>query len=312
MKIKEEIVLETNLPDLKSLGRGKVRDIYEKDDYLLIVTTDRISAFDVILPSGIPYKGKVLTALSAFWFRFIENITSHHLVTMEVTEIIDKMPLLKGQEEILAGRSMLVKKTRVFPIECIVRGYLAGSGWKDYLKTGAVCGIKLPDGLKESAELPETIFTPSTKAESGHDQNISFEEMKKIVGPAQAQELKERSCRVYEKARAYARSRGIIISDTKFEWGELNGELILIDEVLTPDSSRFWPENEYQPGKSQSSFDKQFVRDYLEGIKWNKEPPVPQLPSEIVNKTSEKYLEAYRRITGKELINQEKGVGVNE
>lgn len=301
MKIKEEIILETNLSDLKSLGRGKVRDIYEKDDYLLIVTTDRISAFDVILPKGIPYKGKVLTALSVFWFKFIRSITASHLITTEDTEIIERIPSLTKHKAIISGRSMLVKKAKVFPVECIVRGYLAGSAWKEYQQTNSICGIKLPLGLKESGQLPETIFTPSTKAESGHDENISFSQMQKIVGESTAQILKERSCQVYEQACQYALGRGIIISDTKFEWGEIDGDIRLVDEVLTPDSSRFWPQKEYRPGRSQASFDKQFVRDYLESINWNKKPPVPALPDEIIQKTSEKYLEAYRRITGQEL-----------
>jgi phosphoribosylaminoimidazole-succinocarboxamide synthase len=299
--MKKMIILETNLSGLKPLARGKVRDIYEIDDYLLIVATDRISAFDVILPSGIPYKGQVLTALSTFWFGFMKSITPSHLITADDAEIIKRVPVLREYRDQLSGRSMLVRKAGVFPVECIVRGYLAGSGWKEYQQTNSICGIKLPAGLKESEQLPQIIFTPSTKAVTGHDENISLERMQEIIGQPAAQVLSERSRAVYEAARRYALTKGIIISDTKFEWGEVAGEIILVDEVLTPDSSRFWPRDSYQAGKSQPSFDKQFVRDYLESIGWDKKPPAPKLPDEIIRKTSEKYLEAYRRITGNDL-----------
>jgi len=297
----EQVVLETKIPELKQFGKGKVRDIYELPPYLLIVTSDRISAFDVILPDGIPYKGKVLTALSAFWFDFLKKVTPSHFISMDFAKIKELNPALAKYETILKGRSMLVKKCEIFPIECVVRGYMAGSGWKEYQKSNSICGIKLKEGLRESDILGEPIFTPSTKATTGHDENISYEKSAEIIGKDKAAILKERSIKVYKEAHKYALEKGIIISDTKFEWGKDGNEIILADEVLTPDSSRFWPKDEYSPGKGQPSFDKQFVRDYLEKIKWGKTPPAPKLPDDIIRKTSEKYLEAYERITGKKL-----------
>jgi phosphoribosylaminoimidazole-succinocarboxamide synthase len=294
-------VTETNFPQLKLVSRGKVRDIYQVNDKtLLLVTTDRISAFDCILPTPIRQKGFVLTALSQFWFRFLQHLTDHHLITAD----IEKMPeAVKQNAAELRGRSMLVKKTRVFPIECVVRGYLAGSGWKDYQRTGAICGHKLPPGLRESDKLPENIFTPSTKAAAGHDENISETEMVNIIGAEAAAQLSALSLKLYQEAGDYARSRGIIIADTKFEFGQDdNGNIILIDEVLTPDSSRFWAADAYAPGGSQASFDKQFVRDYLESLDWDKRPPAPELPPEIAEATTERYLSAYKLLTGKDLL----------
>lgn len=293
------LVLETNIPELKLFGRGKVRDIYEAENHLLIVTTDRISAFDVVLPSGIPRKGEILTELSTFWFNFIRAFTPSHLVTSNFTEIRKRTKEVSKYEEVLKGRTMLVKKCEVFPVECVVRGYLAGSAFKEYQQTGSVCGIRLSKGLKENERLKDPIFTPATKATTGHDENISFERMGQIVGEEVAQVLRKRSLEIYLAAHKYAFSRGIIISDTKFEWGRLDNEILLVDEALTPDSSRFWPRDGYTPGKSQPSFDKQFVRDYLESIKWDKKPPAPELPPEIITKTQEKYLEARRRLIGK-------------
>jgi len=293
-------VTETNFNGLKLLSRGKVRDIYEVDDKtLLLVTTDRISAFDCILPSPIPKKGFVLTAISEFWFEFLQHLTDHHLITTDT----QKMPgSVKENAAELRGRSMLVKRTKVFPVECVVRGYLAGSGWKDYQRTGEICGHKLPEGLRESDKLPEPIFTPATKAETGHDENISETEMAGIIGHEAAAELRTRSLKLYNEASEYARSRGIIIADTKFEFGQdENGKIILIDEVLTPDSSRFWSADSYKPGGPQPSFDKQFVRDYLESLDWDKRPPAPDLPPAIVSATTERYTSAYRLLTGKEL-----------
>jgi len=299
------MVWETSLPEgkgLKLFNRGKVRDVYETADYLLIVTTDRLSAFDVVLPDPIPYKGKVLTALSEFWFDIIKDITPTHFITADFKAIAGKIPVVAGYEKELTGRSMLVKKVKVFQVECIVRGYLAGSGWSEYSKTQQVCGIKLPAGLKESARLAEPIFTPSTKAASGHDENISFEKMVELIGQKDADELKSRTLKIYQRAHKYALAKGIILCDTKMEWGrDANGEIILADELLTPDSSRFWPADSYAPGKGQPSFDKQFVRDYLNSIGWDKKPPAPKLPTEIITKTSEKYLEAYKKLTGKSL-----------
>lgn len=297
-----EVVLKTNIPELKLFGQGKVRDIYELPPYLLIVTSDRISAFDVILADGIPYKGKVLTALSAFWFEFLKKITPNHFITMDFGKIKELKPALAKYENILEGRIMLVKKCEIFPIECVIRGYLAGSGWKEYQQSNSICGIKLKPGLKESDTIGDPIFTPSTKATTGHDENITYEKTKEIIGNDKAELLKKRSLQVYKEAHKYALERGIIISDTKFEWGRDGNEVIMADEVLTPDSSRFWPKDKYVPGKGQPSFDKQFVRDYLESIKWNKQPPAPKLPEDIIKKTSEKYLEAYERLTGKSLI----------
>lgn len=292
-------VLTTDLGELNLLSRGKVRDIYDCGDTLLIVTTDRISAFDVVLPEGIPHKGKVLSQLSAFWFEVMSDVIPHHLISMDSG---DFPPVCQKHEHILKGRSMLVKKAQPLPVECVVRGYLAGSGWKEYQETNAICGIPVKEGLKESASLGEPIFTPSTKAELGdHDENITMEKVQEMIGGALADRLKEVSITLYKKGREMAREKGIIIADTKFEFGLVEGELILIDEVLTPDSSRFWPEDEYEPGRAQRSFDKQFVRDYLLTLTWDKQPPAPHLPEEIVGKTSERYLEAFRRLTGREL-----------
>ena len=275
--------------------RGKVRDVYAVDDKLLIVATDRISAFDVVLPSAIPSKGAVLTALSLFWFKFLEDTVSNHLVNADVRLYPAPLP---GYGEQLEGRSMLVSRAEVFPIECVARGYLAGSGWKEYRETGEVCGIRLPAGLRESDKLPEPIFTPATKAEAGHDINISEREMEDHVGEEATRELRKLTLAIYSRAAAYAQERGIIIADTKFEFGVRSGKVILVDEVLTPDSSRFWPEASYQPGGPQQSFDKQYVRDYLETLDWDKQPPGPTLPEAVVTRTSEKYLEAYRLLTG--------------
>ena len=292
-------VLTTDLGDLKLLNRGKVRDIYDCGDSLLIVTTDRISAFDVILPEGIPHKGKVLSQLSAFWFEVMSDVIPHHLISMNSE---DFPPECRNHEATLQGRSMLVKKAQPLPVECVVRGYLAGSGWKEYQETASICGIPVKAGLQESAYLGEPLFTPSTKAELGdHDENITMEQVKELIDKDLAERLKEVSITLYKKGREMAREKGIIIADTKFEFGLVGGELILIDEVLTPDSSRFWPEDEYEPGRGQKSFDKQFVRDYLLTLTWDKKPPAPHLPEEIVKKTSERYLEAFQRLTGKEL-----------
>jgi phosphoribosylaminoimidazole-succinocarboxamide synthase len=274
-----------------------VRDLYDLGDQLLMIATDRISAFDVILPNGIPYKGKILTQLSEFWFSQVADIVPNHLISTRVEEFPSVCAKYKN---ILEGRSMLIKKAAPLPVECVVRGYLSGSGWKDYQKSGAVCGIALPAGLVESASLGEPIFTPSTKAEIGlHDENIDFAAAKKLVGENDAERLKELTIAVYKKARSIAENRGIIIADTKFEFGTLNSEIILIDEVLTPDSSRFWPQDSYAPGRAQNSFDKQFVRDYLLSLDWDQKPPAPTLPEDIIQKTSERYIEAYQRLTGR-------------
>lgn len=290
---------QSSLPDLSLIKRGKVRDVYAIDDErLLIVATDRISAFDCILPTAIARKGEVLTSLSKFWFEKLVGIVPNHLITIDQ----EQMPRAVQESPELKGRSMLVHRTEVFPVECVVRGYLVGSGWKDYLRTGEICGHKLPENLLESAELHEPIFTPSTKAEEGHDENISEAEVRDLLGPETANYLRDTSLRLYNEARSYARGRGIIIADTKFEFGrDQNGDIILIDEVLTPDSSRFWPAETYSPGKSQPSFDKQFVRDYLETLTWDKKPPAPPLPSEVASATTARYLEAYRLLTGEEL-----------
>lgn len=285
--------------DLPLLHRGKVRDVYTLDNQLLIVATDRISAFDYVLPTVIPDKGKILHQLSLFWFDFTQNIIANHIITGDY----DQFPAALKKYPYLKGRSMLVKRTNRVDIECIVRGYLAGSGWKEYGKSGTVCGIALPKGLKESSKLPEPIFTPSSKEEGGkHDENISFEETVKRIGKEQAEKIRDASIALYKKVSAYAETRGIILADTKFEFGMLDGQLILIDEIFTPDSSRFWEKSKYREGASQDSLDKQYVRDYLESIKWNKQPPVPSLPDEVVKKTREKYLDAFRKLTGKELI----------
>jgi len=293
-------VVQTSFTDLKLLRRGKVRDVYEVDaDRLLIVATDRISAFDSVSPTPIERKGEVLTALSRFWFAKLGHIVPNHLLTTN----IDEMPeSVRAHADELRGRSMLVKRTEVFPVECVVRGYLSGSGWKDYQRTGEVCGHKLPAGMRDSEKLAEPIFTPATKAETGHDENISEAQMAEIVGDDVMKYLRDVSLGVYREAADYARGRGIIIADTKFEFGRDNdGQIILIDEVLTPDSSRFWPIDSYEVGKSQPSFDKQYVRDYLESIKWDKQPPCPELPPEIAEATTARYLEAYELITGESL-----------
>jgi phosphoribosylaminoimidazole-succinocarboxamide synthase len=292
------ILLQTDFPELTLHARGKVRDLYSLNGQLLFVATDRISAFDYVLATGIPEKGRVLTQLSLFWFDFLKDVVKNHLVTASV----DQYPApLKKYADDLRGRSMLVTKAQMIDIECVARGYLSGSGWKEYQQTGAVCGIKLPSGLKESDKLPEPIFTPATKALSGHDENISIEEMAKRTGKELAEKLRDLTLKIYKTAADYAAGRGIIIADTKFEFGQTSQGLILADEVLTPDSSRFWPADKYQPGKAQESFDKQFVRDYLETIKWNKQPPAPSLPEDVARKTSEKYIEAYRILAGREL-----------
>ena len=293
-------VSETSLPNLKLLRRGKVRDVYEVDNaHLLVVATDRISAFDCILPTQIARKGEVLTALSRFWFERLSRITPHHLVTTEV----EQMPeAVRQHESLLRSRSMLVRRTEVFPVECVVRGYLSGSGWKDYQRTGAICGHRLPEGLPESAQLAEPLFTPATKAEEGHDENISEARMTELIGAEATASLRDTALALYGEAENYARSRGIIIADTKFEFGrDAEGRIILVDEALTPDSSRFWPADRYSPGGPQASFDKQFVRDYLETLDWDKRPPAPPLPPAVAEATTARYLEAYRLITGKSL-----------
>jgi len=287
--------METNIPEVPLLARGKVRDVYDLGDRLLIVATDRISAFDCVMPNGIPGKGKILTEMSLFWFDFVEDIVPNHVVTSDVDEFPEPLPRYREQ---LEGRSILVKRAERIDVECIVRGYISGGGWREYVKLGSVCGIRLPEGLVECQKLPENIFTPSTKAESGHDENVSFEEVAAMVGEGLANEIRDLSLAVYEKARAYAETRKIIIADTKFEFGRVGGETILIDEILSPDSSRFWPMDEYSPGKPQPSFDKEFVREYLNGLDWDKTPPAPELPGEIVAKTREKYIEARNLLLG--------------
>ncbi|HTX37990.1 MAG TPA: phosphoribosylaminoimidazolesuccinocarboxamide synthase [Bryobacteraceae bacterium] len=292
------IILQTDFPGIERHARGKVRDVYRVDGRLLIVATDRISAFDYILPTGIPDKGKVLTQLSIFWFDFLKDLTPTHFLTAEVADYPE--PLLPFCQQ-LEGRSMLVKRAEMVEIECVARGYISGSGWKEYRQSGTVCGIRLPAGLRESEKLPEPIFTPATKAQSGHDENISFERMASLVGTDLATRLRDLTLAIYARAARYAETRGILIADTKFEFGFVDGELVLGDEVLTPDSSRFWPAETYQPGGPQFSFDKQFVRDYLESIHWNKQPPAPPLPEEVAARTGEKYRQAYHAITGREL-----------
>jgi len=298
---KTRTLWESNLP-LPLVGRGKVRDIYAVgEDRLLIVASDRLSAFDFILPNPIPFKGQVLTQISVFWFDFFKDIVPHHLITADIHEMGLSKDILSEFGEYLEGRSMLVKKAKPFLIECVVRGYITGSGWKDYLKTKAVCGHKLPAGLKQCDKLPKPLFTPATKAASGHDENISFEQAAKIVGKKQVQDLRQLSIDLYEKGADYAASKGILMADTKFEFGLYNGKIILIDEVLTPDSSRFWPKDVYEPGHDQPSFDKQIVRNYLLDIKWNQKPPAPKLPEAIVEKTSVAYREIYERLTEKKI-----------
>lgn len=297
--ISQPVLRESRLAGIKLFSRGKVRDVYEVDgDRLLIVATDRLSAFDVVMNEGIPDKGRVLTELSCFWFDHFRHDFPSHFLTAALADYPAELQPFTDQ---LKGRSMLVRKAKPFPIECVVRGYLAGSGWNDYRSTGAVCGIRLPAGLQESSKLDQPIFTPATKAQEGHDENISWEQTVAAIGEDAAQELRTKSVALYVKAREYAEGRGIIIADTKFEWGVSDGKIILIDEVLTPDSSRFWPKMGFQPGKAQPSFDKQFVRDYLLSVGWNKQPPPPTLPPAVVEKTAEKYREAYRLLTGSSL-----------
>lgn len=291
---KEDIILKTEMPDVGIPRQGKVRDIYDLGELLLLIASDRISAFDVVLPNGIPGKGRVLTQISVFWFRQMEDIVKNHIVATDVNEF---PPELRKYRGMLEGRSMLVKKARPLPVECIVRGYLSGSGWKEYQEKGTICGISLPHGLVESSRLNQPIFTPSTKAEEGHDINISFEETEKIVGKERAEQLRQMSLRIYSKARDFAEKKGIIIADTKFEFGMYHNELMLIDEVLTPDSSRFWSAAGYAPGKAQDSYDKQIVRDYLLTLDWDKTPPGPVLPSDIVAKTVERYREIMEILT---------------
>ncbi len=292
-------LLQTDFPDLELYASGKVRDVYRVDnEHLLFVATDRISAFDYVLGSGIPNKGRVLTQISLFWFEFLKDIVSNHVVTANVDEYPAHVKKYRDQ---LEGRSMLVTHANMFSVECVARGYLSGSGWKDYKASGRICGIPLPSGLRESDKLPEPIFTPATKATSGHDENISFDQTKKLIGIDRAEQLRDLTLRIYRKASDYAASRGILVADTKFEFGVTGAGVVLADEVLTPDSSRFWPADSYSPGQAQLSYDKQFVRDYLEKIKWDKKPPAPALPDDVVSKTTEKYVEAFRLLTGREL-----------
>ncbi len=298
-KLLDPVLLQTDFPDLRLHASGKVRDVYQLDDErLLFVATDRISAFDYVLATGIPHKGRVLSQISLFWFDFLSDIVPNHLITADVERYPQALQKYADQ---LRGRSMLVRRAQMFPVECVVRGYISGSAWKEYKATGKVCGIDLPSGLRESEAFPEPIFTPSTKASSGHDENISFASMCEIVGTETASTLRDLTLRVYKKAADYARQRGIIIADTKFEFGRTALGITLADEVLTPDSSRFWPADKYAPGRSQESYDKQYVRDYLEEIHWNKQPPAPALPSEVALRTSEKYLDAYLQVTGHKL-----------
>src|SRR5437588_9127846 len=298
-QIAQPVLLQTDFPELEVWASGKVRDIYRVDnERLLFVATDRISAFDYVLATGIPEKGKVLTQLSIFWFDFLKDVVQNHMITAEVTEY---PPTLQPHIAELRGRSMLVTRAQMVPIECVVRGYISGSAWKEYQQTGKVCGIELPKGLRESDKLPEPIFTPATKAASGHDENISFADMIKRAGREESERLRDLSLKIYTKAADYAAARGIIIADTKFEFGRTATGLVLADEVLTPDSSRFWPADRYRPGAAQESFDKQYVRDYLEQVRWNKQPPAPALPDDVALKTSQKYVEAYRSLTGSEL-----------
>jgi len=293
-----DIILKTEIEELGKPRRGKVRDIYDLGDSLLLIATDRVSAFDVVLPNGIPFKGRVLTGISIFWFEMMKDIIKNHIIA---TDIRDYPEHLRKYSEILSGRSMLVKKAKPLPVECIVRGYISGSGWKEYKKNGSICGIKLPKGLRESERLKEPLFTPSTKAEEGHDINISFNEMVNILGTETANTLRETSLKIYKRAREYAEKKGIIIADTKMEFGIFAGEVILIDELLTPDSSRFWSKELYQVGQGQDSYDKQIIRDYLISIKWNQSPPAPELPTDIVMKTSQRYREIFKILTGKDV-----------
>ncbi|HEY0565629.1 MAG TPA: phosphoribosylaminoimidazolesuccinocarboxamide synthase [Terriglobales bacterium] len=292
------VLTQTEFPELRLHARGKVRDIYDLGDALLFVASDRISAFDCILGSGIPDKGRILTQISLFWFDFLKDVVPNHVITADVEQYPNET---RPYRDALRGRSMLVRKAEMFPVECVARGYLSGSGWKEYKQTRKVCGIELPSGLRESDRLPQPIFTPATKAISGHDENIPFEQMAQIVGQERAQQLRDLTLRIYSKASQHAENRGIIIADTKFEFGLIGDTVVLADEVLTPDSSRFWPKDTYTPGGAQSSFDKQFVRDYLETLNWDKRPPAPSLPENVVQKTSEKYREAFRVLTGHDL-----------
>jgi len=295
-----EVILNTNFPTLKLYAKGKVRDIYDVGEYLLLVSTDRLSAFDVIMNQGIPYKGMVLTKISEFWFNLTKDIIPNHFITTDVNNYPAEC---KEYSDVLRNRSMLIKKAKVVPIECIVRGYITGSGWKDYKRTGEISGIKLAAGLQESEKFPEPLFTPSTKAEIGeHDENISAEEAMQIVDKDTFNAVKNATINIYKKASDFALTKGIIIADTKFEFGKVNDEIILVDEVLTPDSSRFWPLDKYEKGRGQESYDKQFVRDYLISIQFNMQPPPPPLPIDIINKTSEKYLDIYRKLTGDSLV----------
>jgi phosphoribosylaminoimidazole-succinocarboxamide synthase len=298
-KLLDPVVLQTDFPDLKLHASGKVRDVYQLDnERLLFVATDRISAFDYVLATGIPHKGRVLTQISLFWFEFLSDIVPNHLITADVEQYPQA---LQKYGEVLRGRSMIVQRAEMFPVECVVRGYISGSAWKEYKASGKVCGIELPAGLRESEAFPEPIFTPATKEVSGHDENISFARMCEILGSETSSTLRDLTLRIYKKAAAYARQRGIIIADTKFEFGRTAKGITLADEVLTPDSSRFWPADKYAPGRGQESYDKQYVRDYLEEIHWNKQPPAPALPGEVARRTSEKYLDAYFQITGQKL-----------
>ncbi len=292
------VLLTTDLPGCERMARGKVRDIYRVGEQLLIVATDRISAFDVVLPNGIPRKGEVLTKLSIFWFDFLKDVIPTHFVTADVDSYPEPLPSYRDQ---LGHRSMLVKALDMVPIECVARGYLSGSGWKDYQATGSVCGVKLPPGIRQSGLLPEPVFTPATKAESGHDINISFEEASELIGAELCGKLRDLTLDIYSRASQRVLQEGLVLADTKFEFGMLDGEIVLGDEVLTPDSSRYWPLELYQPGRPQVSYDKQYVRDYLESVDWDKTPPAPELPPEVVANTSEKYLEAYYTITGQDL-----------
>ena len=293
------VLMESNIPSLPLLSRGKVRDLYAVgDDRLLMVASDRISAFDVVLPTPIPRKGEVLTKLSIFWFDFLKDVIGTHFITADVSEYPSQLSDYRDQ---LEGRSMLVKRLEMFPIECVTRGYIVGSGWKDYQRTGAVCGITLPEGLQECAKLPDSIFTPATKAVEGHDENIGFDQAAELVGSEMAARLRDLTINIYERASQHGLGRGLILADTKLEFGMLDGEIVLGDEVLTPDSSRYWPLDLYQPGRGQESFDKQYVRDYLEEVKFNKQPPGPELPDDVVKNTSLKYVEAYETITGTSL-----------
>ena len=293
-----DAIFETNLPGIERHARGKVRDVYAAGDFLVIVATDRLSAFDYVLPTPIPDKGKVLTQLTLFWLEMLRDIVPNHFVSANVADYPQQFHAYREQ---LEGRSMLVRRAKMFEVECVARGYVSGSGWKDYKREGGICGIKLPPGLRESDKLPEPIFTPATKAQSGHDENISFEAAAGIIGEQLAGRLRSLTLQIYRRAAEYAETRGVIIADTKFEFGFIGDQLTLADEVLTPDSSRFWPRASYQPGGPQPSFDKQYVRDYLESIHWNKQPPAPALPADVIHGTSEKYREAYRVLTGKPL-----------